>query len=122
MARINPLGRVPSLILDDGETLIDSAAILDHLDEIAGPERALLPARGLARRHTLQLMATATGAIDKAIAIVYEQRYHEPAWQSGEWLSRCKDQLHRALHALEERLQELKSKPPAPASPAVPKP
>jgi glutathione S-transferase len=31
MARINPLGRVPSLILDNGEVLIDSNAIADHL-------------------------------------------------------------------------------------------
>ena len=37
----NPVGRVPALVLDDGEVLVDSAAILDHLDEVAGPERAL---------------------------------------------------------------------------------
>ena len=46
MRRINPLGRIPSLVLDDGEVLIDSAAILDYIDELIGPERALLPARG----------------------------------------------------------------------------
>ena len=46
MRRTNPLGRIPSLVLDDGEVLIDSAAILDHLDETVGPARALVPARG----------------------------------------------------------------------------
>jgi glutathione S-transferase len=51
MRRINPLGRIPSLILDDGEVLIDSAAILDHLDERVGPERALLPPRGGSARN-----------------------------------------------------------------------
>ena len=45
MRRINPLGRIPSLVLDDGEVLIDSGAILDYLDEMLGSERALLPAR-----------------------------------------------------------------------------
>ena len=40
MRRTNPLGRIPSLVLDDGEVLIDSAAILDWIDELAGPERA----------------------------------------------------------------------------------
>ena len=46
MARINPLVRIPSLVLDSGETLIDSAAILDTLDEMVGPGRALTPPSG----------------------------------------------------------------------------
>ena len=50
MAQINPLVRIPSLVLDSGETLIDSAAILDTLDEMVGPSRALTPASGAVRR------------------------------------------------------------------------
>ena len=46
----NPLGRVPTLVLDEGEVLMDSTAILDHLDEVAGPGRALLPGSGRERR------------------------------------------------------------------------
>src|SRR5215210_771936 len=37
IAVLNPLQRVPTLVLDDGEVLIESGAILDHLDELAGP-------------------------------------------------------------------------------------
>lgn len=48
--KYNPLGRTPTLMLADGETLIDSSAILDYLDERAGAERALLPRSGAARR------------------------------------------------------------------------
>ena len=44
------IGRMPVLILANGETLIESAAILDHLDEIAGPSGALIPIRGPERR------------------------------------------------------------------------
>jgi glutathione S-transferase len=73
MRTTNPLGRVPSLILDDGTTLIDSAAILDWLDQRAGPERALLAADGLARQQALQRMALATGTIDKVMGIGYER-------------------------------------------------
>src|SRR5690242_671792 len=85
MRRINPLGRSPSLVLDDGEVLIASAAILDHLDESVGPDRALLPPRGAPRRRALRTIALATGAIDKAGAIVYEQTLRPtdkrlPAW------------------------------------------
>src|SRR5580658_49176 len=42
----NPLGRVPTLVLDDGEALLDSSVILDYLDERVGYERALLPRAG----------------------------------------------------------------------------
>ena len=104
MARINPLLRIPSLVLDSGEVLIDSGAILDHLDEVAGPERALVPLRGPARRTVLQLIAVATGAIDKAGAAVYERHFHPPAAVNAEWLRRCLGQLHGALRFLERQL------------------
>jgi len=54
---LQPAGRVPTLVLDDGESLIESAAILDYLDELAGPQRALLPRSGSARRDALHLMS-----------------------------------------------------------------
>jgi glutathione S-transferase len=44
----NPLGRVPTLVTNSGETLMESSAILDYLDELAGPDRALLPRSSLA--------------------------------------------------------------------------
>jgi glutathione S-transferase len=71
----NPVGRVPALVLEDGEVLVDSAAILDHLDEVAGPERALMPASGAARRDAMQKIVLATGINDKAVAITYERRH-----------------------------------------------
>lgn len=98
-----PIGRVPVLVLEDGEALIDSAAILDYLDDVAGPDHALLPARGAERRKALQLMAFATGASDKAIAIVYERR-RTAAKIDEDWVARCRSQLDRALVEIERRL------------------
>ena len=46
IAPYNPLRRVPTLVLDDGEALIESMVILDHFDELAGPEKAILPRAG----------------------------------------------------------------------------
>src|SRR5262245_25735854 len=66
IAELNPLGQVPVLVLDDGEVLVDSMAILDHLDQRVGPERALVPLSGDARRHVLGLAALAAGIGDKA--------------------------------------------------------
>ena len=94
------IGRMPALVLDDGETLIESAAILDYLDEVASPARALIPHSGLDRRGALRILASATAACDKAIAINYEQR-RRPETISVEWLNRCRSQLEAALGELE---------------------
>jgi glutathione S-transferase len=101
MAAINPLVRIPSLVLDDGEVLIDSGAILDHLDEVAGPARALTPRAGAERRQVLQLIAAATGAIDKAGAQVYERHFHAPAAVNDSWLERCREQMRGGLGHIE---------------------
>src|SRR5215813_8305036 len=58
------IGRMPVLVLEDGETLIESAAILDYLDEIAGSAAALIPERGPQRRKSLKILACATAACD----------------------------------------------------------
>jgi len=104
MAAINPLVRIPSLILDDGEVLIDSGAILDHLDEVVGPARALTPRSGRERRRVMQLVAVASGAIDKAGAQVYERHFHPAVAVNEEGLARCRDQMRGGLAYLEDRL------------------
>lgn len=100
MRRTNPLGRIPSLVLDDGMVLIDSAAILDWLDEQAGPARALLPRAGAARRDALRRIALATGAIDKIGAATYERVIRPAARRWPEWIDRCIVQGQGALAAL----------------------
>ena len=54
IAPYNPLRRVPTLVLDDGEALIESFAILDYLDELVGPDKAMLPAKGPERRRAIE--------------------------------------------------------------------
>ena len=101
MRAINPLGRVPSLILPDGVTLIDSAEILDWVDQQVGPARALMPASGLARRQALRRIALAVGAIDKTGAAAYERIIRPAAYRWPEWIARCRLQASGALAALE---------------------
>ncbi|HYM99723.1 MAG TPA: glutathione S-transferase family protein, partial [Aestuariivirgaceae bacterium] len=102
MARINPIVRIPSLVLDDGGVLIDSGAIIDYLDGLAGPDRSLTPASGLERRKVVQIMAYATGAIDKLGTIVYEHQFHRPEHVNQDWVARCRSQLYGALAVLEK--------------------
>ena len=55
IAAFNPLRRVPTLVLNNGESLVESGAILDYLDERVGPDRAMIADRGDARRHDLKV-------------------------------------------------------------------
>lgn len=96
----NPLGRVPTLVLDDGEALIESAAILDYLDELAG-ERTLLPRTGSARRRALRLIAIATGAAEKGVVQVYERAFRPAEKVHQPWLDRCMAQVDGALRVLD---------------------
>jgi glutathione S-transferase len=97
----NPLTRVPILVLDDGETLIESGAILDHVMEGAGPDKALIPATGKARRDCLRLMALGTGVLDKGVAAFYErtkrpaEKVHQP------WYDHLCAQVKGGLDTLE---------------------
>jgi glutathione S-transferase len=98
--QFNPLGRVPTLVRPDGEALIESGAILDFLDECAGPGRALLPASGKERRDVLRILAVATGGADKGITQVYETVFRPPEKRYRPWMERCHTQMHAALAEL----------------------
>jgi glutathione S-transferase len=99
IAQFNPLRRVPTLVLDDGEVLVESGAILDALDEMVGPERALIPPAGPERRRALRVCALATGLADKALSLFYEGLLHEAPSQA--WIDRCRAQIGDVLDVLE---------------------
>jgi glutathione S-transferase len=103
--QFNPLGRVPTLVQPDGEALIESTAILDFLDECAGPERALLPRSGKARREALRIMAVATGAAEKGVSQIYETVFRPPEKRHRPWTERCDAQMHAALAELNRLAQ-----------------
>jgi glutathione S-transferase len=93
LATFNPIARVPALRLDNGEMLIDSAVILDHLDQAAGPLASLTPAAGAARRRVLRLLAVAQGANEKLVAGLYERHFRSREAWHGPWLDTCDKQV-----------------------------
>jgi glutathione S-transferase len=99
IAPYNPLRRVPTLVLSDTESLIESAAILDYLDELAGPGKALIADSGPARRQALKICALATGLNDKAVSLFYERALHEK--MSPAWIQRCETQIRGVLDVLD---------------------
>lgn len=103
--QFNPLGRVPALVLTDGDTLIESATILDFLDETAGPGRALLPRSGEPRREALRIIAIAVGGAEKGVLQVYETAFRPPEKRYRPWVERCHTQTHAALAELDRLCQ-----------------
>ncbi len=97
----NPLVRVPALVLDDGEVLIDSGAIIDHLDETVGRARALVAHEGADRRRCLYLTALAQGCSEKVVQLFFERYFHTPDMISKDWERRCIGQIETTLEALE---------------------
>jgi glutathione S-transferase len=101
LARFNPIARVPALRLGDGEMLIDSSAILDYLDSLAGSDRSLTPAAGPARRRVLTLLAVALGATEKLVAGLYERHFRpREAWHPP-WLEACDRQVRDGFNWLD---------------------
>lgn len=95
--KVNPMGRVPALELNDGTVLVDSTAILDTLDQMAGPQAALTPPSGEARRNVLQLVAFAVGACDKIVSAYYERSRRPKEFLYEEWAVQCEGQARAAL-------------------------
>jgi len=100
IAPYNPLRRVPTLVLDNGEALIESFAILDHLDELVGEAKAMIASSGDERRRQLRLCALATGFGDKAVSLVYERVLRKERLKL--WVERCETQIGGVLAVLEK--------------------
>ena len=100
LAPFNPLRRVPTLVLDNGEALIESTAILDYLDELVGSEKAMIAARGPERRHALKVCALGSGLGDKAVSLIYERVLRKD--QLKLWVERCEAQIGGVLAVLEK--------------------
>ncbi len=95
----NPLRRVPTLVLAGGEALIDSGAILDHLDEVHGRESALIAPSGPARRAALHRIALATGTAEKAVSFFYAKLFGAPL--DPMFVARSEGQIVAGLTALD---------------------
>lgn len=95
----NPLTRVPVLLLEDGEAMIETTAILDHIDTLVAADRALIARQGAARRACLRVMALASGISDKAVSLFYVRVLHEAPSQL--LIDRSKAQISDTLKLLE---------------------
>ena len=99
IAELNPLTRVPTLVLDDGTVLTDSHMILDYLDSLVPEDQAMFPRSEPARHRALRVAALACGLADKAVSLFYETRLHTAV--SDVWVDRCRGQILAVAGVLE---------------------
>jgi glutathione S-transferase len=102
LRRQNPLGKIPTLILENGETLYDSRVIVDYLDHLGGGNR-IIP-DGLARYPALRQQALADGIMDAALLQVYEGRWRPQEKRVQEWLDHQAEKIKRSLDHAEANL------------------
>ena len=103
--KVNPVGRVPALVLDDGEILFDSAAILDYLDGLVGPARALIPTTEPARRNVQRIVAGAMGVMEKVVAALYANTMYPAEKVHQPWVEHNEAQANSGLRWLDDLAQ-----------------
>jgi glutathione S-transferase len=96
----NPVGKIPTLILDGGEALFDSRVILEYLDHLAGGGR-IIPREPKARFAALRLQALSDGIADASLLQVYENRYRPAEMKVQSWVDLQAGKVARGLAALE---------------------
>lgn len=100
LRRDNPLGKIPCLILADGQAVYDSRVIAEYLDHDAGGGK-IIPKEWPARLATLKLQALGDGIIDAAILNLYEGRFRKPERHEPAWIAHQTGKVERGLASLE---------------------
>ena len=100
LTALNPLGKIPALVLDDGRVLYDSAVICEYLADLAG-DSDIFPA-GPARWEALTLQALGDGLLDAAVGNRYETVMRPEALRWPDWSQAQMAKITGALDAIEQ--------------------
>lgn len=99
----NPLGKIPCLVLDDGEAIFDSRVIVEYADTL-NPVNRLIPDSGKERAVVKTWEALADGIIDAAILARLEKTWRPEQEQSQAWYDRQIGKVNTALDAISQKL------------------
>ena len=103
LKKVNPVGKVPALVLDDGRVLISSPLIADYVDG-RYPDPRFIPEDPDLRLEVRRWEALADATMDAVSAVLYERRFHGAAQVSEAWITRQQDKIAAGLAALERML------------------
>ena len=99
LRKLNPLAKVPALIIEDGTALFDSRVILEYLDMLAGGDK-IIPVETGARFGALREAALADGILEGALLVTYEGRYRPDQTPYEPWLDFQRGKVGRGLAAM----------------------
>ena len=99
--QVNPLVKIPTLVCEDGEMLVDSTLIIGYLETLSANDRKLMPEDEADRFRTLQIIGVALVAMEKVVALIYERTQRPKELQHAPWIKRLDQQLRSALDQLE---------------------
>lgn len=99
---INPLVKVPTVICDDGQVLVDSQLIIDYFESLSGSS-ALMPSDESGYIRALSVIGTAMVANEKTVQLIYELATRPEELQHQEWIDRVQQQLTGAMELLEKQ-------------------
>lgn len=99
----NPLGKIPTLLTDDGVALYDSRVICEYLNTVG--DGHLLPANGAVRWAALTLQTLADGIMDAAVLIRYENAARPENLRWSAWIDGQLAKVHSGLAQLELQAQ-----------------
>lgn len=111
LVSVNPLGKIPCLVTDEGEAVFDSRVITQYLNRLSG--NALFPRNAAKRLEAEKLEALADGICDCLLAQVYERRFRPEEKVHQPWLDLQWSKVERSLDVLDAALPRLVSKPTA---------
>jgi glutathione S-transferase len=103
-AAINPVVKAPTLVTDEGDVLMDSSLILEHIERRVAPERSLTPSDLRQHARSQHIIGLALAACDKAVSIVYERELRPTERQHQPWVDRIRGQTIAAFNVLERVL------------------
>jgi glutathione S-transferase len=106
IAAHNPLAKVPTLILEDGQSLYDSRVICEYLAVRAG-DTQLFPASGAARWHALTQQALGDGLLDAALLARYERTARPAGLEWTDWYDAQLVKVEAGLAAIENQASAL---------------
>ena len=103
----NPLGKIPTLIRDDGRGLYDSSVIVDYVDGFGGAP-TLIPADFESRIEVRRWEALGDGLMDAIVAISHENRAPAEQRKGPDYIARFQRKIDTGVKAME---QDLGAKP-----------
>jgi glutathione S-transferase len=99
----NPLGKVPCLLLEDGEAIHDSRVIVEYADTLS-PVSKLIPAESRERAIVKTWEALADGVLDAGILARLEATWRPAELQSQAWMDRQMAKTSKAIREMSEKL------------------